>query len=180
MPLVVHWLYRLTCWGTWYKRWKGCLELRTRKTSPSVSQLKRLDTTDTGNWNGRELSAVHVLQSKQHEGNLHVQTAVWCCMLVLSACAKLEKQSMPTEVNITTVITELVFYSSISWLIVGGWKASWKNRDLLERPLYVYFSFSSLRKKKIWTPAWGHLWIICEYCNNFKIVRNIIFYKWAF
>lgn len=68
---------------------------------------------------------------------------MWGCVLVWSAFAKLEKQSMPTEVNITTVITKLVFYSSISWWIVGGesggglQKASWKNRDSLERALYV-------------------------------------------
>jgi len=34
------------------------------------------------------------------------------------------------------------------------------------------FSFVAMRQKKIRKDAWSHLSIICEYCNNFKVVRK--------
>ena len=125
---------------------------QSKRQAPSVSQLKRLDTIHSKHWPLKWKRIVCCAFSKKKETRRKFECSD--CSVGLYACAKLEKQSMPTEVNITTVITELVFYGTISWWIVGGesgvglQKASWKNRDLLERPLFVYFSFFLWEKRK--------------------------------
>jgi hypothetical protein len=61
---------------------------------------------------------------------------------------KIERWNTQMSVNITTVITELIFSSSFSWWNNGGVDcirmALWRNRDLSEGPLCVCICFTLL------------------------------------
>jgi hypothetical protein len=52
-------------------------------------------------------------------------------------------------------------------------KGFMKEKRLVGRALFVYlFSSVTVRQKKMRMVTWSHLSIICEYCNNFKVVRK--------